>query len=111
MLDLLQKDGVLGHEDLGLEDPALLETGALQHPRRSVGQPGRHADAAQHPSAGHDSPNPEAISSLSAATASTSSLPRARTVSELPLSAASIITPMMLFPLTGMPSFTSSISL
>ena len=46
-----------------------------------------------------------------AAIASSASAPLARTVMVLPHSAASIMTPMMLLPLTGTPSLTSSTSL
>src|ERR1051325_6291888 len=83
----------------------------LQHHRGGECEAGRDADAVEDPLGARHSPNPDAMSALSAATAAASSAPCARTMMELPFSAASIMTPMMLLPFTGMPSFTSSISL
>src|SRR5919107_817596 len=71
---------------------------------------GRHTDSPEHPVHWTVSPKPVATRSASALAACSASGPSARIVIELPHSAASIITPMILFPLTPTPSLQISMS-
>src|SRR5262249_16177586 len=70
----------------------------------------RDTNASKQPFIAHVSPNPRAPRATRPSTACCSSGPSARTVTLLPHSAASIITPMILLPFTDMPSLTTSIS-
>src|SRR6185436_12706897 len=87
--------GHLGFADRGAPHRELL---ALQPHDRAQRDPGRRGDAGEP----HGSPpNLPLTSSASAVSAACSSAPSVLTLMVLPSSAASIITPMMLLPLTS----------
>jgi hypothetical protein len=99
-VDLIGTDRAVGH--LGKVHP--------HDERGRARDPGRDADAAERARHLTVSPNPLCTSAASASTACSASGPSARMRIELPHSAASIMTPMMLLPFTSMPSLHNSMS-